>query len=130
MTKFSNLFLGVVFFAGVAFFGACGKHETVAPPPETPSVIVENTNEPLTITVSKNGFEPKSIGVRQGRTVKLAFLRTDGENCGDEIVFPKLNVRKTLPVGETVSVELPPQESGELAFTCGMDMLRGKIIVQ
>ena len=59
----------------------------------------------------------------------LAFLRKDDKNCGEEVVFPKLGIRKKLPVGETVTVELTPQESGEIAFTCGMDMMRGKVIV-
>jgi len=34
-----------------------------------------------------------------------------------------------LAVGETVVVEFTPTEAGEIAFACGMDMLRGKVIV-
>ena len=66
---------------------------------------------------------------KKGQPVKLEFFREDEENCGEELVFPKLNIKKNLPVGETVSVEFTSQESGEIGFTCGMDMLRGKVVV-
>ncbi len=82
------------------------------------------------ITVSKNGYEPASVNAKKGEKLTLAFYRADSENCGGEVVFPKLKVTKKLPVGETVLIEITPQESGELAFACGMDMLRGKVLVQ
>lgn len=81
------------------------------------------------IAVSSNGYEPSSIPVVKGQPVKLAFYRADSENCGGEVVFAKQNIRKKLPVGETVLVEFTPTEAGEIAFACGMDMLRGKLIV-
>ncbi|HSK70934.1 MAG TPA: cupredoxin domain-containing protein [Pyrinomonadaceae bacterium] len=93
------------------------------------TVKAPESGEPVKITVSKRGYEPKSIEVKKGKPVKLAFFREDEENCGEELVFPKLNIKKDLPVGETVLVEFTPQEEGELGFTCGMDMLRGKVIV-
>lgn len=82
------------------------------------------------ITVSKNGFEPASLNAKKGEKLTLAFYRSDAENCGSEVIFPKLKITKKLPVGETVLVEITPTESGELAFACGMDMLKGKVLVQ
>lgn len=128
MTKFSKLFLVSLFAAIVFMFAACGKHEESAM--EKPPATIENPNEPLKITVSKDGFEPKSIAVKKGQRVKLAFVRTDEENCGEEIVFPTLDIKKPLPLNEAVPVEFTAPESGEIAFTCGMNMLRGKILVQ
>ena len=81
------------------------------------------------ITVSSDGYEPASVSVQRGQPVKLAFYRADSDNCGGEVVFAKQNIRKKLPVGETVLVEFTPNEAGEIAFACGMDMLRGKLIV-
>lgn len=82
------------------------------------------------ITVSKNGYEPASVNAKKGEKMTLAFYRADAENCGGEVVFPKLKITKKLPVGETVLVEITPTENGELAFACGMDMLKGKVLVQ
>ena len=81
------------------------------------------------ITVSANGYAPSSIPVKKGQPVKLAFYRADANNCGGEVVFVKQNIRKKLPVGKTVLVEFTPTEAGEIAFACGMNMLRGKIVV-
>ncbi|MFZ1700982.1 MAG: cupredoxin domain-containing protein [Pyrinomonadaceae bacterium] len=81
------------------------------------------------ITVSEKGYEPASVPVKKGQPVKLAFYRSDANNCGGEVVFAKLNIRKKLPVGETVMVEFTPKDSGEIAFACGMNMLSGKVVV-
>ena len=81
------------------------------------------------VTVSSDGYEPSSISVLKGQPVKLAFYRADSNNCGGEVIFAKQKIKKKLPVGETVVVEFTPTEAGEIAFACGMDMLRGKLIV-
>lgn len=81
------------------------------------------------ITVSADGYEPASISVSKGEPVKLAFYRADSNNCGGEIVFAEQKIRKKLPVGKTVLVEFTPAEAGDIAFACGMDMLRGKLVV-
>jgi plastocyanin len=81
------------------------------------------------ITVSENGYEPSSVSVRMGEKVSLAFYRADADNCGGEVVFPKQGIKKKLPVGETVLVEFTPTAAGEVAFACGMDMLKGKVVI-
>ncbi len=81
------------------------------------------------ITVSASSYEPSSIAVKKGQPVKLAFYRADANNCGGEVVFSKQNIRKKLLVGETVLVEFTPTDAGEIAFACGMDMMRGKLVV-
>lgn len=82
------------------------------------------------ITVSKDGFAPSEVNLSGDKGVKLVFLRVDKENCGDEIVFKDLNIKKKLPVGEVVTVEIPKDKKGEINFSCGMDMMKGKIVVQ
>lgn len=130
MNKIQKLALFTVVSAGAIFFASCGQAKTENAAREKPEVVVESFDQPFKVTVSKNGFEPKWLGFKKGQAVRLAFIRTDEENCGDEIVFPKQNIRKNLPLNETVLVEFTPNESGEIGFTCGMDMLRGKILVQ
>ncbi len=99
-------------------------------PGEAKSVKAANVPAGATqVTVSSKGYEPSSISVKKGQPVKLAFYRADGDNCGGEVVFAKQNIRKKLAVGDTVLVEFTPTEPGEIAFACGMDMLRGKLVV-
>jgi hypothetical protein len=83
----------------------------------------------IKVTVSGDGYGPASIPVKKGEAVKLAFYRADADNCGGEVVFSKQNIKKKLPVGETVLVEFTPQEAGDIAFTCGMSMYKGKLVV-
>ncbi len=83
----------------------------------------------IKITVSGDGYTPALIPLKKGQPVKLAFYRADADNCGGEVVFSKQNIRKKLPVGETVTVEFTPTEAGEIGFACGMDMMRGKLVV-
>ena len=84
----------------------------------------------IKVTVSKNGYEPSEIKLEKGKSAKIAFYRSDAENCGGEVVFSKLNITKKLPVGETVTVEFTPPDSGEISFACGMNMMQGKVLVQ
>jgi hypothetical protein len=91
---------------------------------------VEVPKDAIRITVTRDGFVPGEISLVKGKFTKLAFYRAEKEGCGDEVVFKSLNIKKKLPVGEVVIVDLPKDFSGELGFTCGMNMYKGKIIVQ
>ena len=133
MNKLRIMLPTFAFCLGAGFLLACSsapsdKVENNRPADQTVKA-PESGNEPIKVTVSKRGYDPKSIEVKKGKLIKLAFFREDEENCGNELIFPKLNIKRDLPVGETVLVEFTPQEEGELGFTCGMDMLRGKVIV-
>ncbi len=82
------------------------------------------------IVVSKDGFTPQEISFKKGQPLQLAFYRVDEENCGSEVVFKDLNIKKSLPVGKVVVVDIPTDKAGEISFACGMDMYKGKIIIQ
>jgi plastocyanin domain-containing protein len=45
-------------------------------------------------------------------------------------IFPEFNRTAELPTGELVLVEFLPEKSGEYEFTCGMGMLRGRLVVR
>ncbi len=91
--------------------------------------VVEAHTRTVKITVDKNGFSPSSIEVEAGHKLNLVFNRTDKNNCGNVVVFPKLKIRKNLPVGKDVIVSLTPTEAGTITFTCGMGMMKGSIVV-
>ncbi len=82
------------------------------------------------IVVSENGFTPQEISYKQGQPLKLAFYRADDKNCGSEIVFKDLNIKKKLPVGKVVLVDVPTDKAREVSFACGMGIMKGKIVVQ
>ena|SRR5579863_8671077 len=82
------------------------------------------------VNISMIGFDPASIEAKAGQPIKLAFFRPNAANCAREVVFPSLGIRKELPPGETVVVDITPAKSGPLAFECGMKMLKGQLIVR
>lgn len=90
----------------------------------------EVPSDAVRINITTGGFEPAEIKLLKGKTARLAFTRKDSNNCASEVVFSKLNIKKSLPVGKTTVVEIIPAESGELSFSCGMDMLKGKLLVE
>jgi plastocyanin len=82
------------------------------------------------ILVTEKGFEPDKVSLRPGTTVRLTFVRTTDKTCGTEVVFPSLNIKRSLPLNEPVTIEFTPAKTGEVAFACGMNMLKGVVVVQ
>lgn len=91
--------------------------------------VVEAHTRTVKISVEKNGFSPSSIDVEADHKVNLVFNRASDDNCGSVVVFPKLKIRKRLPVGKDVVVSLIPSASRQITFACGMGMYKGSIVV-
>lgn len=75
-------------------------------------------------------FSPASLTIPANTPVRLNFRRSDKPTCAEEIVLPELNMRKKIAANETVTFELPAQPARALTFACGMNMLKGSIVVQ
>jgi len=86
--------------------------------------------QPVRIVVTEKGFEPDKVRVRAGVPVSLAFLRTTDKTCATEVMVSSLNVRRVLPLNQTVAVDFTPSSTGEVAFTCGMRMLGGVVVIE
>lgn len=84
----------------------------------------------IPIEVTSSGYEPSRITVKRGEHVTLAFHRADDRNCAGVVNFPRLQLTRELPAGETVTIEFTPTEAGEIPFTCGMGMFSGTVVVQ
>ena len=80
--------------------------------------------------VTEKGYEPGKLTVRVGQPARITFVRVTDKTCGTEVVFPSLSIRRPLPLNEAVVIEFIPKESGEIGFVCGMNMLRGTVVVQ
>ena len=77
----------------------------------------------------QGGYDPARITVKKGTPVRVVFDRQETSGCSEEVVFPDFGIRKFLPAHRQTAVELTPTEAGSYDFTCGMGMLRGKLIV-
>lgn len=115
---------------------ACARNES--PAAENPaasaaaepvSSVARPVNGEIEVKVGST-FEPARFEAKAGEPLKIRFVRLDEPSCGDEVVFPALNIRQKLPPKQTTVVSITPQKSGDLAFTCGMNMMEGTIVVQ
>jgi plastocyanin domain-containing protein len=77
----------------------------------------------------RGGYDPATVRVRRGRPVRLVFRREETSGCSEEVVLPDFGIRKFLPAHERTAVQFTPAEVGQFEFTCGMGMLRGRLIV-
>ncbi|MCG3160119.1 MAG: Multidrug resistance protein MdtA [Acidobacteria bacterium] len=84
----------------------------------------------VTVTLDEKGFQPTSFKLRQGVPARVMFVRKTEATCGTEIVLAEYNIKRELPLHQPVTIEFTPSKAGEFKFSCGMDMLRGKFIVQ
>jgi plastocyanin domain-containing protein len=83
----------------------------------------------ITIVV-KGGYAPSSIRVRKDQPVRLLFDRQESAGCSEEVVLGDFGIRKFLPPFQQTRVEFTPAKAGTFEFTCGIGMLRGRIIVE
>ena len=114
---------GLLAIAGVAWF-FWGPRAAGVKAALTPSGRQETT------IIVKGAYAPNLIIVEHGKPVRLNFLRQETAACSEEVVFPDFHRRAQLPEGELVPVEFTPEREGEYEFTCGMGMLRGKVVVR
>ena len=82
------------------------------------------------VTVTETSFDPQRLTLRAGVPARVTFTRTSDKTCATAVVFPSLNIRRELPLNEPVTIEFTPEKAGEIAFACGINMLRGTIVVQ
>lgn len=83
----------------------------------------------IRVTV-KGGYAPDVIVVKQNRPVRLDFYRDETASCSEQVRFPDFGIARDLPAFKTTPIEFTPTEPGEFTFTCGMNMMRGKLLVE
>lgn len=76
------------------------------------------------------GYQPAIIEARTGQRLRLNFTRREASTCGEAVVLPAFGRRVHLPQNTSMPIEILPDKPGEYEFTCGMNMYRGKIVVQ
>ena len=95
----------------------------------TPASVGHFARQEVDIVV-KGGYSPHRIEVHQGQPVRLNFLRQEENPCTEQVIFGDFGIVRDLPVGQSVPVEFTPDEPREYTFHCGMNMVRGRLIVR
>ena len=121
-TEVVVVIIGVALVALVLWY-FFGERERVAARVEQGGV------QEIDITV-KGGYSPDVVVVRAGAPVRLNFYRDETDSCSERVVFGDFRIARELPAFETTRVEFTPERAGEFTWTCGMNMMRGKLVVE
>jgi plastocyanin domain-containing protein len=80
--------------------------------------------------VVDSGYSPSVVTVEAGRPVRLEFERRESSGCTEEVVVPDFGIRRFLPGHQITAVQFTPTRPGTYEFTCGMGMIRGRVVAQ
>jgi plastocyanin domain-containing protein len=117
------LVLGVLLIGLVVwfFFLSEGRAEAAA--------VGDEGTQRVKVTV-RGGYTPDTVVVKKGMPVEIAFYRDETNSCTEEVVFNDFRISRRLPAFETTTVRLTPERAGTFQFNCGMNMVRGKLVVE
>lgn len=108
---------------GLTLWYFFGEREKVA------AETTESGVQEIKVTV-RGGYSPDVIVVKKGLPVRLNFYRDETSSCSERVVFGGFGIARDLPAYKTTPIEFTPEEAGEFTFACGMNMLRGKLVVE
>ena len=80
--------------------------------------------------VVQGGFTPDRIEVEAGRPVRLKFYRDEITPCTEQVILGDFGIAREVPYHETSVIEFTPEKAGQFSFHCGMNMVRGTIVVK
>jgi plastocyanin domain-containing protein len=108
--------------------GRGGAGKTPGHDGQTAQAARQDGAQVATVEINDKGFEPGSLKLKAGAPAKVTFVRKTDETCAKEVVIRDYKIERKLPLNEPVTVEFTPRK-GEFVFACGMNMLKGKLIV-
>jgi Cu+-exporting ATPase len=98
-------------------------------PPE-PAKQLSNGTQEMVIRV-KGGYHPAIIDAKPDKPLTLKFFRDEAagvHSCDQVLSIPSQHISRPLPAQKEEVITLPAQKGGtEIAFECGMKMMKGKI---
>lgn len=78
----------------------------------------------------KGGYTPDTIVVQAGKPVRLQFYRDETADCSERVVCERFKIDEALPAFQTTTIKFTPSDPGEFPFRCGMNMLKGLLVVE
>jgi uncharacterized protein len=83
----------------------------------------------VNMKITASGFEPNILKIKSDLPVRWVINGDEVTGCTNRIIVPLLNISRNITRGENVII-FTPTAKGDLPFSCGMGMVRGKFIVE
>ncbi len=93
-----------------------------------PVTIDQSGVQEVSMVATAEAFEPDLITIKVGVPVRWKVDGTRANGCTSVLTIPALNITKYLTSGINI-IEFTAPEKGNLAFSCGMGMVRGNFTV-
>jgi plastocyanin domain-containing protein len=126
-SKWMPVSMAVLIAGSLVLFSGCARESTA------PTVSQADGTQTVRVLV-KNGYHPTHIQAKAGHPLRIEFYRDEPSgmhSCAQDLNIPKQHVATPLPAHESKVITIAPQLPGEeIAFECGMHMLKGKISFQ
>lgn len=94
------------------------------------SISVFAKDQVIDLQVTEKGFEPSSIIVKPEVPVVLRVTRKTNATCATRLKVQSKNIKKELPLNQSVKIALGSLQKGEIRFGCDMDMITGILVVK
>ncbi len=112
---------------------ACKKDEAPAAPSSPPApakaAVDKDSVRRIAIEANTKGYTPNSINGKPGEKLVLVFTRTAESECISQIKMPPKGTPPVeLPMNKPVEIPVTVPSTGEVTFTCGMDMFTGSVV--
>lgn len=112
--------------AGGSSCACCGGGNPTGEP-IVGQAVVENGVQRLTVDVSQGYYDPDTILLAAGIPAEITFSESSG--CTAQVMSKDLAFFEDLSTGPK-TVRLPALEPGEYGYSCGMEMVFGKFVVE
>jgi hypothetical protein len=121
--------------SGCAASGGGGQTQTSEAPAQAPlpanapvgQAKVEGGVQRISVDASQGFWDPTIIQAKAGVPLEIAF--GPGQGCMASVLIPDFGIQEDLTQGGA-TVKLPAMKAGSYSFSCGMQMVFGRIDVQ
>jgi len=93
-----------------------------------PSATNSTTEQVITMTVDGRGYTPDILYAKVGQPIKWVINAAPKLGCTKAIKIDDYNIYKELKPGENI-IRFTPTKTGEILFSCGMEMVWGKFVI-
>lgn len=84
----------------------------------------------VAVAVMNEGFVPSEVTVHKNQPVALEVTRRTGKPFAKEFEMTASGIRRDLPVNEPVVIEFTPREAGQVEYSVGNELYRGRIVIE
>lgn len=97
--------------------------------PRRATQVLSVGNEQTIDVIVKGGYSPDTIQATAGVPLRITFDRQESGSCTDKVLIPAFRVALDLPANRRTSVVFTPETAGTYEFACGMNMVKGTLII-